>query len=237
MTKPEANMPEESHNRWKENIEADVRHMGERLAGVEAGIRSLGQNFDRFSHAFESSTARQTELQKTQWPVVFGVLGLVAVVAGGFLSGYLRDLNRVESDVTAIQGNRISKEDAPQNARLKILTSEIEKIHMRDNEALQALIKHTSDGHPRRVEEQVNELRRDLGHMTNELDRVMLADPRQDEVLRSLQEQAKHLREDREADLTRDASAIERIRSLERRVFNGAGGGIHDAETHHGEER
>jgi hypothetical protein len=237
MTEMEANMPGESHNHWKENIEADVRNMGERLAGVEAGIRSLGQNFDRFSHAFETSTARQSELQKTQWPVVFGVLGLVAVVAGGFLSGYLRDLNRVESNVTAIQNHRTSEADAPQNARLEFLTDKMREVDKRDGETAQALSKHTSDGHPRRVEEQIIELRRDMTHIANELDAVMLANPRQDEMLRALHQQAEHVRSDREADLTRDASVIERIRALERRVFDQAGGGIHDAETHHGEER
>ena len=230
-------MPEESHNRWKENIEADVRHMGERLAGVEAGIRSLGQNFDRFSHAFESSTARQSELQKTQWPVVFGVLGLVAVVAGGFLSGYLRDLNRVESSVAAIQSHRTSEADAPQDARLEYLTDKMREIDKRDGETVQALIRHTSDGHPRRVEEQIIELRRDMTHMSNELDSVRLANPRQDQQLLDLNAEMLNSKREEHNDMTRDASAIERIRALERQVFDQASGGIHDAETHHGEDQ
>lgn len=231
-------MPNEKiHDSWKENTESDIRRMGERLVGVEAGILSLGRNFDRFSEAFEASNNRQSELLKTRWPVVFGVLGLVAVIAGGFLSGYLRDLNRVEGDVTDIQKNRKSDQDGPQNARLDYLTDKMTDVEKRDESTLQSLHRHTNDGHPRRVEEQVDELRRSMDHVTNELDTVLLADPRQDQQLKDLQQAVADARKDEHANLTRDASAIERIRALERRVFDGAGGGIHDAETHHGEER
>ena len=163
-------MPETQHEEWRERIDIDMRAQGERLAGVEAGVSSLGRTFDQFYKTFEQSSTNQRELQKTQWPVIFAVLGLVMIIAGGFLSGYLRDLNRVEDSVTEIKSKRISEEDPGQDIRLQDLEAEI--IGIRANEHItfakdaknaaavstvaelrREFINHARDGHPARIEE------------------------------------------------------------------------------------
>lgn len=221
---------------WRDNIDRDVRNMGERLAGVEAGIFSLGRNFDKFSNAFEQSNNRQAELQKTRWPLVFGVLSLVMVIAGAFLSGYLRDLNRIEADVLAIQGKRVSQNDAPQDARIAHLGERMKSIENSESVLENKLLNHVGDGHPRRVEEQVFSIRREMEQLHTEVSGLLESNPRQDQVLEDLNEEMLNTKREEHADMTRDASAIERIRSLERHIFSKPGGGIYDAETHHGEE-
>jgi len=161
-------MPE-INEEWRDRIDTDVKNLSERIAGVETGIQSLSKSFDKFSHAFELSLERQTELQKTRWPVVFGVLSLALVVISGFMSGYLRDLNRIEHDVNKIQSKRWSENDPVQDARLKDLEKEVISIRasehniLRDNAIFTEELKlnkkyrenireHIEDGHPRRVE-------------------------------------------------------------------------------------
>lgn len=107
-----------NHDDWRVTIDSDVKNLGERMAGVETGMESLGRNFDRFTHAFEASDNRQAELAKTRWPVVLGVLSIITVVLSGFLSGYLRDLNRVEENVKTIQSKRVSAQDPAQNLQI-----------------------------------------------------------------------------------------------------------------------
>ena len=161
-------MPE-INEEWRDRIDTDVRNLSERIAGVEAGIDSLGRSFDKFSHAFENSIERQGELQKTRWPIVFGVLTLVLVVIGGFMSGYLRDLNRIENAVSKIQSKRWSENDPVQDARLNDVEKEVISIRanehqiLEDNAVMMSLLEleqvqhervrsHIEDGHPRRVE-------------------------------------------------------------------------------------
>lgn len=112
---------EDDHEDWRTRIDGDVQSLGERMAGVETSMTSLSRNFDRFTHAFEASNDRQADLQKTRWPVVFGVLSIVTVVLSAFLSGYLRDLNRVESSVEDIRSHRISAADPVQDANIQEL--------------------------------------------------------------------------------------------------------------------
>ena len=115
---------QDGHEDWRMRIDEDVRGLGERMAGVETGMSSLGRSVDRLTHTFEASSERQVDLQKTRWPVVLGVLSIVTVVLSGFLSGYLRDLNRVEASVEAIREKRVSAEDPVQNAKLEDLQEE-----------------------------------------------------------------------------------------------------------------
>jgi hypothetical protein len=159
----------ENDEQWRGQIDGDVRNMGERLVGVEAGISALARNFDKFSHSFEATVERQNDLQKTRWPLVFGVLSLVVVVLGAFLSGYLRDLDRIENDVLKIQSNRISKNDPVQDVYIRDNRSEVESMRLNehkiltDNAAIMKQleewehiknqgVKHMGDGHPARTE-------------------------------------------------------------------------------------
>jgi hypothetical protein len=162
-------MEEDDHREWKGQVDSDIRGFGERIAGVESSVTNLGRSFDKFSHSFESTVERQNELQKTRWPLVFGVLSLVVVVLGAFLSGYLRDLGRVEGDVIDIRSNRVSEQDPVQNATILDNLREIQGIRlnehkvMTENVRLQTIfdewrpikdmgVEHMSDGHPGRVE-------------------------------------------------------------------------------------
>jgi len=177
-------MTETTNDDWRDHLatldnelRSDLRQQGERLAGVEAGITNLGRSFDHFSRSYEEHARSQRESNKTQWPIVFSVLGLVVVIAGGFLSGYLRDLERVENNVVAIDTKletRVSDQDPSQNVRLSDLEAEI--LGIRENEhatfakdaqnaaAVSTLkelrrefINHARDGHPQRVEAMLND--------------------------------------------------------------------------------
>ena len=179
-------MAENTDEDWRNQIDIDVRSLsnvlskqGERLVGVEASISALGRNIDKFSHSFEATVERQQELQKTRWPLVLGVLTLVMVVIGGFMSGYLRDLNRIEGDVKAIQSNRKSEQDPVQNARIADAEAEILGIRSDDHSIMMTLsavetrldewdevrlmgVVHMQDGHPRRIEKMLQDLEQAL---------------------------------------------------------------------------
>ena len=171
---------------WRDRIDADLRaqrtdmhNLGERVAGVESGITNLGRSFDRFSRSFEDSKNLQQESQKTRWPVVFAGIGVVLVIIGGFSQGYLRDLNRVEGQVSKIQAKRVSAKDPVQDARLAELEGEIRLIRAEEQKILQRdadssaridvmmqhrheIIEHTRDGHPHRIEKELHDLQDDL---------------------------------------------------------------------------
>ena len=173
-------MTETTNDDWRDHLatldnelRSDLRQQGERLAGVEAGITNLGRSFDHFSRSYEEHARSQRESNKTQWPIVFSVLGLVAVVAGGFLSGYLRDLNRIEGNVVAIDTKletRVSDEDSGQDIRLQDIEAEILGIRANEHitfkkdaenaaavatvaELKREFINHARDGHPERIEQ------------------------------------------------------------------------------------
>jgi hypothetical protein len=190
----------ETDEQWRGQIDGDVRNMGERLVGVEAGISALARNFDKFSHSFEATVERQNDLQKTRWPLVFGVLSLVVVVLGAFLSGYLRDLDRVEGDVISIQSKRVSEEDPVQNSTILDNLREIQGIRLNEHKVMTENVKlqtildewrpikdmgvaHMSDGHPGRVEAMLKEY---VDHMVRLEERL---DTRWDRELGRLESQ------------------------------------------------
>ena len=143
---------DEAHDIWRTRIDTDVRSLSERLAGVETGVTALGRSFDRFAHTFETSEGRQQELIKTRWPLVLSAITLGLIIVGGFLSGYIRDLNRVERGQAAIEqkverikGDRKSAEDPRQDIELKDLNAEV--TSMRGNE--HDTIEHAADARAR----------------------------------------------------------------------------------------
>ena len=234
-------MTDTNHVDWRDAMDGDIRSLSERVASVEVGITTLGKSFDRFTHAFETADERHMQASKTPWAILLGAATLMVtiftLIIGGIMSGYIRDLTRVEGDVLAIQSKRVSENDAPQDMRIDALAERMEEIKEDDHEVQRRISKHLSDGHPRRVEEQIVDIRRTLDHLNVEQDKMLQSDPRQDQQLKDLNEEMLNTKRDEHSNMTRDASAIERIRSLERAVFDRAGGGLHDAETHHGEER
>ena len=167
-------MEEVKHNDWRERIDKDVRSLSSDVAGVKAEVKGLADGFNRFSKSFESVALRQQEAAKPNYIVVFGIstIGITIVLAliGGWTSGYLRDLDRVESQVELIRGNRLSQNDPKQDSRLDDIEAEI--LAMRLNEhaiiaadaenraKLESIIKiedefnkHKDDGHPDRIQE------------------------------------------------------------------------------------
>lgn len=159
-----------------ERLDNDVRVLGERMVGVEAGVNSLGRTFDQFYATFEQTTSLQRNAQKTQWPVIFGVLALVLTIIGGFMSGYLRDLNRVENSVSAIKERRQSDVDPVQTSQIIDLAAKLEPLRESNNrvsersarnEALaeemrgvkNEFITHIRDGHPERVDAKIEVLK------------------------------------------------------------------------------
>lgn len=141
----ERRQTEEAHTAWRMRIDSDVRTLSERMAGVETGMSSLGTSFDRFAHTFETSELKQQELGKTRWPVVFGALTLALIVIGGFLSGYVRDLERIEHSVETIRDNRMSSNDPRQDIELKDLQAEVTSIRANEHNA----IDHAADAQAR----------------------------------------------------------------------------------------
>ena len=117
---------------WQTRIDRDLRSQGERLTGVESSITNLSENFSAFTHAFEASNTRQRELSRTRWPLVLGVVSLIFMVLGAFLSGYLRDLNRVELNLKDVRSKRISEEDPAQNLRLTELERRMNRSEAAD---------------------------------------------------------------------------------------------------------
>jgi len=167
---------ENTSGEWRERIDedvrtlgADVKLMGERIVGVESGISNLGRSFDRFYQSFEKSSTNQRELQRTQWPVIFGTVSILLILGGALGSGYLRDQNRIEKDVTVIKSKRISENDPVQDARIKDLEEEVIAIRANEHETIlqdaqiattvdelwerrNQVLEHMMDGHPRRIE-------------------------------------------------------------------------------------
>ena len=159
---------------WRERIDNDVRTLSNDVAGVNAEIRGLADGFNRFSKSFENVALRQQEAAKPNYIVVFGIstIGITIVLAliGGWTSGYLRDLNRVESQVEQIRSDRVSKHDPEQYARIEDLEAEVLGIRLNEHadisetaenrsklENLMHIEKdfneHRKDGHPARIQE------------------------------------------------------------------------------------
>ena len=159
---------------WRERIDNDVRTLSNDVAGVKAEIRGLADGFNRFSKSFENVALRQQEAAKPNYIVVFGIstIGITIVLAliGGWTSGYLRDLNRVESQVEQIRSDRVSKHDPEQYARIEDVEAEILAMRLNEhniiatdaqNRAKLATLlhledefyKHVRDGHPERIQE------------------------------------------------------------------------------------
>jgi hypothetical protein len=180
-------MPETNYEEWRERIDADVKTLGERLVSVEVGISNLGRTLDRIYQSFENNAQNQRDMQKTQWPVIFGVLSLVLIIVGGVGSGYLRDQNRIEKDVTMIKNNRISANDPVQDQRLHRLEQEVLGLQGREHAILQSgaelantveameriradYIGHVRDGHPQIIRDKVTNLSEQVDHRLNEVD-------------------------------------------------------------------
>jgi hypothetical protein len=188
-------MPENGDEEWRGRIDTDMHKFGERLVGVESGVSALGRSFDKFSHSFDATVQRQQELQKTRWPLVFGVLSLVVVVIGAFMSGYLRDLNRIEADVLKIQSHRISENDPVQDTVINDNRAEIVAIRLNEHATVlndatiatqikelmtrkEQILAHMMDGHPGTMERMethqngmIREMEGDLqGRITRDLE-------------------------------------------------------------------
>ena len=162
-------MTEDIGTDWRSSIDTDLRRQGEQLVGLKTEVNALSDNFSKFTHAFEASSVRQMELQKTRWPVIFGVVSIILVIIGGFAQAPLRDLARIEGDVLLIQGKRISENDPVQDARIKDLEEEVIAIRANEHETIlkdaqittmvdelwerrNQVLEHMMDGHPRRIE-------------------------------------------------------------------------------------
>jgi hypothetical protein len=166
-----------NNDNWRERIDTDVRGLSEDVAGVKAEVKGLANSFDNFSVAFERISLKQQEFSKPNYIVVFGIstIGITIVLAliGGWTSGYLRDLNRVESQVEVIRSQRISENDPKQDIQLKDLEEEVLAIRLNEHkdiaidasnqaklESLMSLKEdfhnHRKDGHPQRIEELLN---------------------------------------------------------------------------------
>ena len=167
---------------WRERIDNDVRTLSNDVAGVKAEIRGLADGFNRFSKSFENVAIRQQEAAKPNYIVVFGIstIGITIVLAliGGWTSGYLRDLTRVEHMVEIIQSNRFSENDPEQNSRLKNLENHVNHMGVELDSSIAhraasiAYIKqlekmeldveeHAKDGHPDRIQDML-EMRMDV---------------------------------------------------------------------------
>jgi hypothetical protein len=118
-------MAEIDHEEWRNEIDKDVRDLSGRMAGVETGMKGLANSFDLFRSDFNSHQQTQQERNKPPWGILLGSASLTVVVFSailtGIMGGYIRDLTRVEGDVSAIQGNRVSWADPVQNSELKSL--------------------------------------------------------------------------------------------------------------------
>ena len=170
-------MEEVKHNDWRERIDKDVRILSNDVAGVKAEIKGLADGFNRFSKSFENVALRQQEIAKPNYIVVFGMatLGITILLAliGGWTSGYLRDLNRVETQVEVIRSDRVSKNDPKQDSRLDDVESEILAMRLNEHEDIRSDAQnkakldtlmhleddfngHVIDGHPERIQELLN---------------------------------------------------------------------------------
>ena len=76
---------------------------------------------------------RQRDMHKPQWQVIFGALTLAVIVLGGFISGYVRDLNRIESNVDTIRSHRMSAADPVQDGAIADLQQEILDIRSEEH--------------------------------------------------------------------------------------------------------
>lgn len=85
-----------------------------RITAVEVGIKGLSdamQNFKldvdgKFDHLLSVITAMRSDIStagKAQWPTYIAALAVVLVIVGMVGSGYVRDQERTEKDVSVLQ--------------------------------------------------------------------------------------------------------------------------------------
>lgn len=89
----------EDHDRFNQEME--------RLGALEEGFRGIRDDMGEIKKALVSFmretrdtinglTDRIAMGQKTQWPIIFGSVGIAVTIIGFLATGYVRDLSRVE---------------------------------------------------------------------------------------------------------------------------------------------
>lgn len=82
------------------SLEANVNALTNDVRAVSDAIRDLAASTNR---SFQLLTDKLAISQRTQWPVIFGALGMFLAVAGAFGAGYIRDQARNEHNIELIR--------------------------------------------------------------------------------------------------------------------------------------
>ncbi len=106
---------------WRDKINSEVCSLLSRVVGIESAMDQLLQGFKMLTNSIESSADRQFENNKTKWPNIFAGGGLLALLLGAFLNGYVRDMQRIEKDVLHLRENRTSLSDPVQDEGIRTL--------------------------------------------------------------------------------------------------------------------
>ncbi len=96
---------------WRDKINSEVCSLLSRVVGIESAMDQLLQGFKMLTNSIESSADRQFENNKTKWPNIFAGGGLLALLLGAFLNGYVRDMERIEKDVLRLRENSTSQRE------------------------------------------------------------------------------------------------------------------------------
>jgi len=83
---------------WRVAMEGDVKDLSTEVAGIKSEVASIGKSMEHLIIAFDRSSARDLDSQKTPWANYIAAGVLVVLMVGMVGSGYVRDLERIEQD-------------------------------------------------------------------------------------------------------------------------------------------
>ena len=108
----------ETDTAWRKQIDDDVKNLIGTVAGLESGMKSMVNRFDVVIEDFKVHGAQLRSIQQPKWGIVIAGFTLTFVVMSSIFSavfiGYIRDVNRIDSDLRAVSSKRISEQDPVQ---------------------------------------------------------------------------------------------------------------------------
>jgi len=117
---------------WRIKMEEDVSNLTGKVAGMESEIRGLSNSIKNLGQTVMSSIDEQRRNTRTPWGVIFSGIGVLVMIVGGIIgalgSGYVRDLDGLETAITKIQSNRVSWEDPVQNEAIKEVRAQLANL-------------------------------------------------------------------------------------------------------------
>lgn len=111
------------------NIESRVTAVETAVDHIESSMYDIKTSLDAGLSSIHDRIDDQSDSSKPNVVAWAGWAAVILLVIGMFGSGYVRDLNRIETEVDAINANRISKFDDTQTQAIGINSQNLEHEH------------------------------------------------------------------------------------------------------------